>query len=209
MDFLAGRASERKTRLLAVACCRRAWGRFVPASEIQSAIQIAEMYADSDVLRSSLANCRDHIQAGRYFEGRELWLASAARAACATGRVDAPSVSEAVANGSHTRPRGAEAEADRASERAAHARLARDVFGNPFRPVAVDPTRVTPVAVSLGRAAYDERLLPSGELDRVRLCVLADALEEAGAEEELLSHLRGPGPHVRGCWVVDLILGKW
>jgi hypothetical protein len=42
-----------------------------------------------------------------------------------------------------------------------------------------------------------------------RLAVLADALEEAGcADADILSHLRGPGPHVRGCWVVDLLLGK-
>ena len=60
----------------------------------------------------------------------------------------------------------------------------------------------------MARAAYEERFLPSGELDPARLSVLADALEEAGAEGELLAHLRGPGPHVRGCWAVDLVLGK-
>jgi hypothetical protein len=62
---------------------------------------------------------------------------------------------------------------------------------------------------SLAQAAYDVRLLPSGELDAARLAVLSDALEEAGCTDgALLSHLRGPGPHVRGCWAVDLILGK-
>jgi len=41
------------------------------------------------------------------------------------------------------------------------------------------------------------------------LAILADALEEAGcADTDILDHLRGPGPHVRGCWAVDLILGK-
>ena len=63
--------------------------------------------------------------------------------------------------------------------------------------------------VALARAAYDQRELPSGALDTTRLAVLADALEEAGCDQaDLLTHLRGPGPHVRGCWVVDLILGK-
>jgi hypothetical protein len=61
--------------------------------------------------------------------------------------------------------------------------------------------------LSLAEAAYQERLLPSGELDPQRLAVLADALEEAGAEGDLLAHLRGPGPHVRGCWALDAALG--
>ena len=57
--------------------------------------------------------------------------------------------------------------------------------------------------------AYDERLMPSGELDLGRLAVLSDALEEAGCTSaEILTHLRSPGPHVRGCWALDLILGK-
>jgi hypothetical protein len=63
--------------------------------------------------------------------------------------------------------------------------------------------------VRLAQAAYEERCLPGGELDNGRLAVLADALEEAGSTDaDILGHLRGPGPHVRGCWVVDLILGK-
>ena len=61
----------------------------------------------------------------------------------------------------------------------------------------------------LATAAYEERILPAGTLDSDRLAVLADALEDAGCDnEDILSHLRGPGPHVRGCWVVDLLLGK-
>ena len=63
--------------------------------------------------------------------------------------------------------------------------------------------------VGLAQAAYDERELPSGTLDATRLAVLADALEEAGCPDRtILDHLRGPGPHVRGCWAVDLLLGK-
>jgi hypothetical protein len=85
--------------------------------------------------------------------------------------------------------------------------LARDMFDKPFRPVTLDPAHRTPTIVSLARAAYDERQLPSGELDPHRLAVLADALEEAGAPGELVAHLRSAGPHVRGCWVVDLTLG--
>src|SRR5262249_27906398 len=79
--------------------------------------------------------------------------------------------------------------------------LIRDIIGNPFRPVTLNPTWRTPAVTSLAQAAYDERHLPSGELDTQRLAILADALEEAGCTSaEILDHLRSPGPHVRGCW---------
>jgi hypothetical protein len=86
--------------------------------------------------------------------------------------------------------------------------MLRDIFGNPLRPVAFDLAWRTSTVVALAEAAYEERLLPSGQLDPQRLTILADALEEAGAGPELLAHLRSPGPHVLGCWAVDLILGK-
>jgi hypothetical protein len=91
-------------------------------------------------------------------------------------------------------------------------RLVRDIFGNPFRPVAVNPDWLRwngGVVEHLARAAYEERTLPGGELDATRLSILADALEDAGCTYgEILNHLRSPGPHVRGCWAVDLLLGK-
>jgi len=87
--------------------------------------------------------------------------------------------------------------------------LVRCLFGNPLMPVSLDPASRTPAVVSLAQAAYDERILPAGTLDPARLAVLADALEDAGCSDaDLLSHLRGSGPHVRGCWVVDLLLEK-
>jgi hypothetical protein len=66
----------------------------------------------------------------------------------------------------------------------------------------------TPDVVALATAAYDERRMPSGEFDPQRLAVLADALEEVGANEAIVTHLRSDGPHVRGCWAVDLCLAK-
>jgi hypothetical protein len=61
----------------------------------------------------------------------------------------------------------------------------------------------------LAQAIYDERKMPEGTLDPARLAILADALLDAGFEDEaLIQHCRSEGPHVRGCWVVDLILGK-
>jgi hypothetical protein len=87
--------------------------------------------------------------------------------------------------------------------------LLRDLFGNPFRSVSLAPAWMTPPVRNLAQAAYENRLLPSGLLDNTRLAVLADMLEETGCDnQDILSHLRGPGEHVRGCWVVDRLLGK-
>jgi hypothetical protein len=100
----------------------------------------------------------------------------------------------------------------RASEQAAHLALVRCVFGNPFRPVPIDPHWLKwngGTIPKLAQEIYDERHLPEGTLDNNRLAVLADALEETGcADTDILDHCRKPGTHVRGCWVVDLLLGK-
>jgi hypothetical protein len=88
-------------------------------------------------------------------------------------------------------------------------RLGRDIVGNPFRPVPIEPAWVTVTVTNLAATAYEERAMPRGGLGSARLAVLSDALEEAGCDNaKILAHCRGPGPHVRGCWVVDLILGK-
>jgi hypothetical protein len=82
------------------------------------------------------------------------------------------------------------------------AHLIRDVFGNPFRAVTPHPDWLTPSAVAIARQMYESREFSA-------MPILADALQDAGCEDEqLLGHCRGPGPHVRGCWVVDLVLGK-
>jgi hypothetical protein len=80
--------------------------------------------------------------------------------------------------------------------------IGRDIFGNPFRPVAFEPDWRTGTVVSLARGMYDSR-------DFSPMPILADALQDAGCEHaDILAHCRGDGPHVRGCWVVDLVLGK-
>jgi hypothetical protein len=95
------------------------------------------------------------------------------------------------------------------AETSAQRRIFRDIFGNPFRPLSINPSWLTPTVLNLTQPAYDERIMPAGDLDPHRLAVLSDALEEAGCDnDDILSHLRGPGPHVRGCWVVDMLLGK-
>jgi hypothetical protein len=80
--------------------------------------------------------------------------------------------------------------------------ILHDLFANPFRPVGVDPAWLTPAVVELAHTIYDERAFG-------RMPELAGALEGAGYHEaDILAHCRQPGDHVRGCWAVDLILGK-
>ena len=80
--------------------------------------------------------------------------------------------------------------------------LLRDIFGNPFRPIRFNSSWLTPDALFLARQMYQSR-------DFSAMPILADALQDAGCENaEILDHCRGPGPHVRGCWVVDLVLEK-
>jgi hypothetical protein len=89
-----------------------------------------------------------------------------------------------------------------APERAGQTAILRDIFGNPFRPVAFDPAWRGDTVVSLAKGMYDSR-------DFSAMPVLADALQDAGCDSnDILDHCRGQAPHVRGCWVVDLVLDK-
>ncbi len=88
-------------------------------------------------------------------------------------------------------------------ERRFHCNLLRDIFGNPFRPVAFDPAWRSDTAVSLAKHIYESR-------DFSAMPILADALQDAGCDNaDILKHCRDETQvHVRGCWVVDLVLGK-
>jgi hypothetical protein len=80
--------------------------------------------------------------------------------------------------------------------------IIRDIFGNPFRPVIADLSWLTSTVAVLARQMYESR-------DFSPMPILADALQDAGCDNaDFLDHCRGDGPHVRGCWVVDLLLGK-
>jgi hypothetical protein len=91
---------------------------------------------------------------------------------------------------------------DSVRERQKQCYLIRDIFGNPFRPITFDTNWRTSTVVSLARSMYESR-------DFSTMPILSDALQDAGCEnEDILNHCRGEGPHVRGCWVGDLVLGK-
>ena len=78
----------------------------------------------------------------------------------------------------------------------------RDIVGNPFRRVTIDPRWLTPEVITLAGRIYEGAAFDD-------LSILADALEAEGCGDgDLLAHCRSESEHVRGCWVVDLILGK-
>jgi hypothetical protein len=88
------------------------------------------------------------------------------------------------------------------TEAAELTKVVRDLFGPlPFRPVACDPSWLTSTVTALARQMYESR-------NFTPMPILADALQDAGCDHpDILAHCRGDGPHARGCWVVDLVLG--
>jgi hypothetical protein len=223
LKSLASQAGDRRLRLFACACCRRVW-RLVLEGLGRTAVKAAERYADGLAGGRELSAAQ--LDAERAYQrrwGGAAWDPAGAAArfamlAClhaARSPADAGAAREAAecaraARRADAVGAGGEEAGERAArgEAKAQAALLRDLVGNPFRPVAPDPAWRTARAVALAEAAYEERLPPSGELDPRRLAALADALAGAGcADRGLLEHLRG-GVHVRGCWGVDLLLGK-
>jgi hypothetical protein len=249
----SGKASARKLRLFAVACCRRVW-HLLTDERSQDAVTVAEQFADGQA--SQKKRGRAFVAAGRV---REIALPhdfplAVHYATCAARDSAAKNIAEQLGDysgiasrtafsvgatayevargdsGGHTQRRpaiqygpflsvGEDPAVTRAKERAwrreeaKQADLLRDIFGPlPFRTVKLARGVFAwndGCVLKLAAAAYEDRLLPSSHLDPDRLAVLADALEEAGCTDaELLGHLRGSGLHVRGCWTVDLLLGR-
>jgi hypothetical protein len=219
----SGKGSDRKLRLFAVACCRRIW-HLVPDNPSRQAVEVAERFADGFATEEQRQAALRGAEAARMAVNApgsfRVYLA-ATLAAVAYTTVAVPWDLEVIGLNASREASTAAAycglpdaddaddtaayEATRvawANEQATQAKMLRDIFGNPFRPVALSQAEQTPTAVALAQAIYDERAFD-------RLPILADALEDAGCTDAaILGHCRGPGPHVRGCWVVDLILGK-
>jgi hypothetical protein len=233
LSFLqyGGRLSERKARLFGAACCRRIWSLPTDPRSRQS-VEVAERFADGQAARSELNSVRtaaldatalpNHptaawaaqpVAAGRVAEvvrGSPESLHDGAPGAAADAAGSDASVRARAAGGDGE----AAEQAARDNERRGQADLLRDLCGPlPFHPVAIAPSVLRWRGGTMGRlaqSAYDGRRLPAGTLEPERLAVLADALEEAGADDQnILGHLRDQGAaHVRGCWVLDLLLAK-
>lgn len=192
------RVSERKWRLVGCAFCRRIWHLLPHHFNRELVLAVEENptgeFEDPDLNAAIRASSRVESEhrddlgywavknLGRSYYKLKPLLAAGRAAVSAAYRVE-------------------HAGGDREAETAAHADLVRCVLGDPFRPVAFDPTWRTETAVTLARGVYDLHAFD-------RLPILADALEEAGCDHpDVLTHCRGPGPYARGCWVVDAVLG--
>lgn len=185
--------SARKARLARCEVCRRLYGAIDAA--LRDALDTAAAHADGRAGEGALAAAEERLLCGSVEpgEGRPVWWRDALSCVEAGGEEsDWPGDS----GRSGPTPVGA-------SPQAVAAECYRDIFGNPFRPVAFSASWRTDAGVALAAQMYESR-------DFGAMPILADALQEAGCDvEEVLDHCRDPeGTHVRGCWVVDLLLGK-
>jgi hypothetical protein len=208
------KSSTRKWQLFACACCRRIWHLLAKQPEaFRQLLEMCEQAAEGLLTSEQLQDAWESYEivsadgsdetfavlaATGEFRGWHLQMAQQMAAAAATGQPDSFHLDPTIPAV--------------AAELKAQTNLIRCIIGNLFRPVTISPAVLAwndSLVVRLAQAAYEERHLPEGTLDIGRLAVLADALEEAGCNDaDILGHLRGPGPHLRGCWPVDLCLGK-
>ena len=178
---------ERKARLISVAFARRVLAiRKDPL--FYRALEIAERHADGEAEEYEVSEANSHIDpiTGRHdpilnyvFKPIPLWTSRHAILKI-VGGVDV-----------------------RLREQAAHCQLVRDIYGIPFRTITLDSSWLTSTVIALARQMYISR-------DFSAIPILADALQDAGCENAtVLDHCRdAKGVHVRGCWVVDLLLDK-
>jgi hypothetical protein len=203
LEFLRDRVSARKMRLFAVACCRRMW-HLLADERSRKAIEFAESNADGVVPQWLCCEAADAAYEAADASGPddndpnedEAWPERHHAAFLAAHVLDEPAFFYVDGYFRYsTVRRGYEEDAG----------LFRDIIGNPFRLASIQPEWLVlndGTVVRLAQAIYEARAFD-------RLLILADALEDAGCDNaDILEHCRQPGPHVRGCWVIDLLTGR-
>jgi hypothetical protein len=189
------RLPARKARLFAGGCFRLVWD-VIRADDIRLAVDMSDSRADKKIGQQELERHRYPMTVPS--DNVRSWLAVAVQS-LATSNLNpsyvAWQVRTATQNDTYRHAR-------RGIPCRAQADLIREVVANPFRPIAFDPRWRTEDVLGLARGIYEDRAFD-------RLPLLGDALMDAGcAEEAILAHCRSEGPHVRGCWAVDMVLGK-
>jgi hypothetical protein len=217
LEFLKGKASDRKLRLFTVSCCRSIW-HLLKDERLQQAVNVAESFADGTASAKELADARGIVRevGGLPNEStavRAVWsttcnaIGSKAAAGCkaaiaALGRYLSITRSGKEWTVGSAEPLAPVYTADVVEEMMKQAQLLRDIFGNPFGPIALNPSWLNSTVLALAHQMYESR-------DCSPMPILADALQDAGCDnEEVLHHCRCNGVHVRGCFVLDLLLGK-
>jgi hypothetical protein len=216
--FREVRACPRRKQCLFECACWASARDLLISEESRAALRRLEIYADSDLCFDTLESVRGvNLSIAPY----EVERAMSAPFVLELSRLRLQAAALAVAAAGEKWQR-VEEELEETSNRAVAAwrKLGRGlcdlghcVFGNPFRPTPAIARAWLAwnggTVRKLAESAYAEYFLPERTLEPARLKVLADALEDAGCtERDLLGHLRAPGPHVRGCWALDLVLAK-
>jgi hypothetical protein len=198
LEFLQDKVSDRKLRLFAVACCRRIWHR-LEDQQYRNAVE--EIEACEDRLSPPVRSPVD-VGSRSNAEGitmSQLAVRFAIEALLEARWIHVPEMCARAAS------KGGTVLNQMNTEKTSQCSLLRDIFGTPFLPVSLDPAWLTwhdGLLDSMAQKMYDSR-------DFSDMPVLADALEEAGCQDpDILGHCRSGGEHVRGCWVVDALLGK-
>jgi hypothetical protein len=197
-----GIGSERRFRLAACACCRQVWGLLGGPTRLL--VEYAERYADGEASTEELDVARQACGTSPH-----LWRGSPEARAEAVGLAVAQGVQakavllDVIKAVAPLRPDVTTGSSgDSLSTKVRCCAALREVFGNPFQPVEFAPAWRTPDVVKFAGDIYREHAFE-------RLSILADALEDAGcADEQVIGHCRQPGEHSRGCWVLDLAMGK-
>jgi hypothetical protein len=197
LALLRGRASPRKFRLFAAACCRRLWGR-CHDRRTRRLIETAERFAAGAAGADEL---REAVRANEATDpAPQRWAAANAAEAD-----DAEVAARAAFWAAHCVARSGLGHATFRAESAAQCWLARDIFGDPARPAALDPAWLRWNGGLISRLA--QGMYDGGPL--VELPVLGLALEQAGCDSaQVLGHCQQQEGHVRGCWVLDLLTGR-
>ncbi len=197
------KVSQRKWRLFGVACCHRI-SSLITDERSLNAVLVAERFADAQASERQLqAAAKKAIKA--FKDDGNFPLALRACEQVCSEQVDPYSLAQTAANAAQyaKEMRAEDALKVAIAETKEQSLLLRDIIGNPFRkPPRVKPEWFSETVVALAAGIYSERAFD-------RMPILADALEDAGCDNnDILNHCRVEGPHARGCWVVDLILGK-
>jgi hypothetical protein len=193
--------SFRKETLFSVACCLRVLAAYPDQCVTALLLDFEHRALTPPLLPNYDDALSNHVIA--YYDGEQSILNDQfANALGQTARGYILQVAEccagAMGRGNSILPTEIDFDPD---EQRAQALLIRDIVGNPFRSVTFNPAWRTDTAIALARTMYDSR-------DFGAMPILADALQDVGCEnEQVLNHCREPGPHVRGCWVCDAVLG--
>jgi len=178
LEFLRGKASDRKLLLFAVTCCYLG-GRKTLVPNFEAVVRFADGHCNLNEVRNYWAPGFSSAYVS-WPEQPFAWASSFVREYTIPDE-----------GGVDRRPKG-----DKLPP------FLHDIFGNPFRPIAIDPRWLTSTVVDLAAVIYQEKAFD-------RMPNLVDALMDAGCDnDEIIDHCRSGGLHVRGCWLVDLLLGK-